>query len=92
MTTKPLYPTLEARLDDIISETSWENWEREETDESTPTNDRFWDICEVLHCKLDHIADWLGDSNSDVEEYRDTTRQVQSILECLTEAKLRAIK
>jgi hypothetical protein len=71
-------------LDSIIAAQSWDNWQDEETGEP-------WDICQVLHCKLDWILDWLGDSDPDIEEHRDTIGYIQDILGMLGEKRLRKI-
>jgi hypothetical protein len=71
-------------LDSIIAAQSWDNWQDEETGEP-------WDICQVLHCKLEWLKEQLDPTAHEDAEHLDTIGYVQDILGMLGEKKLRKI-
>lgn len=77
-------------LDDIIAAQSWDNWEQDAEYDGNG-KDGYWDICEVLHCKLEWLKEQLDADNDDDQEHLDTIDYVQDLLGMLDEKKLRKI-
>jgi hypothetical protein len=65
-------------FESAVSATSWDNWENEEYHSE---KSRYWSICEVLHCKLEHIREEFKEEEKG--EHWDTIDQIQEILYAL---------
>lgn len=91
--------TKKSVVQSIIDEQSWDNWEHTE-EEQTAGKPRYWDVCQVLHCKLEHIREALDEletlpsheSGDDFESEREAIDHLQDLLAILDEEKLRSIE
>ena len=68
-------------IDSIANATSWDNWENEAEEGETVT---YWKTCEVLHCKLEHMRDFIA-KLEEAGEFNDTLDQLQELLASLKE-------
>lgn len=80
-------------IDNLTGEIDWDNWERDDIEAPRRT---YFDLCEVLHCKLDWIRDRMeldctdkDNEDAGLSEHIDTIRQVQDLLGLLDEKKIR---
>lgn len=80
-------PVIEA-LGNISGATSWDNWEVEEVDgeRNSDNTGKYWKVCEVLHCKIEHIRETYesnGNASDVLDEELDTLDQLQELLKAL---------
>lgn len=86
--TKTKHADIGPVLDTIIGDITWDNWS---------DGGKMWDVCQVLYCKLDWLTEYLanvaleGVPSPEIDEHIDTIEQLQSLLECLNERKLRSL-
>ena len=78
-------------IEEISQEISWDNWKDEETE-------KYWEVPEVLFCKLQWIIEKLqeddqyNDEESNNSEYIDTLLQCSKLLETLDDNGIKKIK
>lgn len=79
-------------LASVSGQTSWGNWEVEEVDgeRNSESTGKYWKVCEVLHCKLEHVRELIDELDTlpayDEDshgEHRDTLDQLQEVLNAL---------
>ena len=75
-------------LDNIISEINWDNWKVDE-DYKGKSKDEYWDLSEVLYCKLNWIKELIQQYEGEDGEEIDTINQMQALLELIDEEKLK---
>lgn len=72
-------------------EIDWENYIDEEDD--ILQTKKYWQATEVLHCKLEHLLEFLeyevADAGFDFDDHIDTIKMVQSLLETLDDKGVR---
>ena len=86
-------------VQNIIDDQSLDNWEHTE-EEQIAGKPQYWDVCEGLHCKLEHLREALDELDTlpshedgdDFTEERSTIDNLQAILSLLDEEKLRSIE
>lgn len=78
--------TNEEKFIELSQDFDWENWQHEDADGEKI--DSYWDITEVLWCKLNWL---IEDANLENDEHLDTIRQVQTLLELLNEEKIKRV-
>lgn len=73
---------------------NWENWIVDKDYSGKSKDGEYWDITEVLYCKLDWIKERLKEDKNqedDNSEFIETLEIVQKILEKLDEEKLKKL-
>lgn len=76
---------------------NWENWVVDKDYTGKSKDGEYWDITEVLYCKLDWIKERLEEDNQynseedDNSEFVEALEIVQKILEKLDEEKLKKL-
>lgn len=79
-------------LESISDQTSWDNWEVDEIEgeRNSESTGKHWKVCEVLHCKLEHVRELIdeldtlpGYDEDSHSEHRDTLDQVQELLNAI---------
>lgn len=73
-------------LSDLISQIEWDNWKIDDETYTDKARDeeKYWQIQEVLHCKLN----WILEEENLKEESIETIKQVQQLLELINEDDL----
>lgn len=71
-------------IEEISQEISWDNWKDEETG-------KYWEVTEVLYCKLGWIEDVLRDIEEN-DEFLETIYQCKKLLETLNDNGVKKIK
>lgn len=85
------YTEIDKKLEDLINEISWDNWKVEEDYKGKSKDGEYWDITEVLYCKLEWLKELVKEEIENNEEEIDTVNQVQKLLELIDESKIRKI-
>ena len=71
-------------IEEISQEISWDNWKDEETG-------KYWEVPEVLFCKLGWIEDVIRDIEEN-DEFLETIYQCKKLLETLDDNGVKKIK
>ena len=78
-------------IEEISQEMSWDNWKDDETGD-------YWNVPEVLYCKLQWLKERLieddqyNDEENDNSEFIDTITQCSKLLETLDDNGIKKIK
>ena len=79
--------TNKEKFDSLLQKIEWNNWQHCDAD-NEPIENNYWDITEVLRCKLNWL---IQDANLENDEHLDTIKQVQTLLELLNEEKIKKV-
>lgn len=62
-------------IEEISQEISWDNWKDEETG-------NYWEVPEVLYCKLSWIIERLSEDDQYNDEENNNSEHIDTLLQC----------
>jgi len=79
-----------SKYEKLVNEIIWDNWEKTELDKAG--NVKYWEISEVLYCRLDWLKEQIKSDTVEKDEVLDTISMLQILISGITDNQLKRSK
>ena len=80
---------MENKYDRLANEINWENWEHEGKKSGKGEAKKYFQISEVLYCRLDWLREQIETGTVDKDEAFDTIKMTQDIISGIKDSQLK---
>jgi hypothetical protein len=83
---------METKYDRLADEINWENWEHDGKRSGKGETEKYFQISEVLYCRLDWLKEQIETGTVDEDEALDTIRMAQDMISGIKDSQLKKIQ